>query len=190
MKSKFCLIRRASYKSEINPVFREQGSLIKPTVTLYPNGSRSRTEWGLLFIWPISSTWLWMVYKFSIIHIKDDLHFSWLSFCFFSLIQHDTIHFYKWYELFLNVFVITTTVPVNISGNNIKYLTKSLLTRQGLDLKLWSCLPFEGRGWKSNRTCVFLSTEFRSARKQNQNYLDNSGEKNSPFPEFFVQKKL
>lgn len=50
MKSKFCLIRRASYRCEINPVFLEQHHLIKPTVTIYPNGRESRTEWGLLFI--------------------------------------------------------------------------------------------------------------------------------------------
>lgn len=44
MKSKFCLIRGALYKCEINPVFLEQDHLIKPTVTIYPNGRGNRTE--------------------------------------------------------------------------------------------------------------------------------------------------
>lgn len=64
MKSKFCLIRRASYKCEINPVFLEQNGLIKSTVTMHPNGKGTKSNGAYSssdpFL-PLSK----MVYKFS-----------------------------------------------------------------------------------------------------------------------------
>lgn len=121
--------------------------------TLHPSGSGSRTEWGLVFIWPISSTWLWIVYKFSIIHIKDDLHISWLIFVF-SLIQHNTIHFLVDY-LCINFKCLCycywcsyTYTPKTTSSTQQKAETWP----QALELPAtwWE------RGWKSSNQCLFI----------------------------------